>query len=162
MKNLFILLLFSTSIFAAAQNKKVYNPEDNARQKIDSAVSIAKKEHKFVLLQAGGNWCVWCLRFNKLSQETPELKKILDDNYVVYHLNYSNENKNEDIFSELGFPQRFGFPVFIILNHKGEKIHTQQSDYLEDEGTGYDLEKVERFLEQWSPKVLGPNVFAEK
>jgi thioredoxin-related protein len=156
--NLLFLLLFISS-FLFSQNKEIYNPEDDAQQKIDSSLIIAKQEHKFVLLQVGGNWCIWCLRFNKLTLETPELKKALEDNFIVYHLNYSKENKNENILAKLGFPQRFGFPVFIILNEKGERIHTQQSDLLEDGQTGYDTKKVQNFLNQWSPQALNPKTY---
>ncbi len=159
MKNLFLLLTLFISGLALSQNIKIYHPEDNARQKIDSVTVLAKQQHKFVLLQIGGNWCVWCLRFNKLTQETLEIKKTLDDNFITYHLNYSKENKNEKILSELGFPQRFGFPVFVILNENGERIHTQQSDFLENGATGYDTKKVQAFLEQWSPKALDPKTY---
>jgi thioredoxin-related protein len=156
--NLFLLLLLVSS-FIFSQNKKIYTPKDNAQHKIDSSLIAAKQEHKFVLLQIGGNWCIWCLRFNKLILETPELKKILDDNFVTYHLNYSKENKNEPILADLGYPQRFGFPVFVILNEKGERIHTQQSDFLEEGETGYNIKKIQNFLEQWSPKALDPQTY---
>jgi thioredoxin-related protein len=69
----------------------------------------AKKESKHVLLQIGGNWCVWCYRFNSFVLLDPDLKNILNNNYVVYHLNYSPENRNLDYLKKLGFPQRFGF-----------------------------------------------------
>ncbi|MDR2121905.1 MAG: thioredoxin family protein [Flavobacteriaceae bacterium] len=159
MKNistLLLLLCISTSLFS--QKKKLYVPEDDVQQKIDSSLSVAKQEHKFVLLQIGGNWCIWCLRFHDLIRNTPELKKVMDDNFVVYHVNYSQENKNEKILSKLGYPQRFGFPVFVILNEKGERIHTQQTDFLED-GAGYDIKKVQNFLIQWSPKALDPETY---
>ncbi|MDR1877870.1 MAG: thioredoxin family protein [Flavobacteriaceae bacterium] len=162
MKNCITLLVFIFSTLVFSQDRKLYNPEDNAQQKIDSSLVVAKQEHKFVLLQIGGNWCIWCLRFNKLTEETPELKKSLDDNFIVYHLNYSKENKNEPVLAQLGFPQRFGFPVFVILNENGERVHTQQTDFLEDGKTGYDIKRVQNFLEQWSPTALAPETYEIK
>jgi thioredoxin-related protein len=97
------------------------------------------------LLQIGGNWCIWCIRFNDLVTKDPELDKYLRDNFVVLHVNYSKENKNEDVLASLGYPQRFGFPVFVVLDDKGTRIHTQNSDYLE-EGKGHSREKVLEFL----------------
>lgn len=161
MKSLFIIFMLF-SLFSLSQNKQIYNPNDNARQKIDSIVGVAQKEHKFVLLQVGGNWCIWCLRFNKLTQENAELKNVIEKNYLTYHVNYSKENKNEKVLADLGYPERFGFPVFVILNEKGERIHTQQSDFLEDGASGYDLKKVIRFFEQWSPEALSPTSYSEK
>lgn len=141
---------------AAAEEKvklpKPYHPEANAELEIKNAVALAKKEHKNVVVQAGGNWCIWCLRFNNYVQQTPELKKMVDDNFVYYHLNWSPENKNEKVFTSYGNPgEKFGYPVFIILDENGKQIHTQDSSVLE-EGSGYSLEKVKEFFNIWKPK----------
>jgi len=141
---------------AAAEEKaklpKPYHPEANAELDIQNAVKLAKKEHKNVVIQAGGNWCIWCLRFNNYVQQTPELKQIVDKNYVYYHLNWSPENKNESIFTKYGKPgDKFGYPVFIVLDENGKQIHTQDSAVLE-EGSGYSLEKVKAFFNTWKPK----------
>ena len=50
----------------------------------------------------------------------------------------------------LGYPQRFGFPVFII-NQKGDRIHTQNSAHLE-QGEGYSEKEVITFLNHWNKK----------
>lgn len=134
-----------------AKLPKPYHPEENAELKIAEAVKQAQKEHKNVMIQAGGNWCIWCLRFNNFVQNTPELKKLVDDNYVYYHLNYSPENKNEKIFAQYGDPgKKFGYPVFIVLDKNGKQIHTQDSSVLE-EGKGYSVTKVKEFFQKWVP-----------
>ena len=135
-----------------AKLPKPYRPEANAAIEIKDAIAIAKKDHKNVVIQAGGNWCIWCLRFNNYVQQTPELKKLVDDSYVYYHLNWSPENKNEKIFTSYGNPgAKFGYPVFIMLDENGKQIHTQDSAVLE-EGSGYGLEKVKAFFNTWKPK----------
>lgn len=135
-----------------AKLPKPYHPEANASLDIKNAINQAKKEHKNVIIQAGGNWCIWCLRFNDYVQKTPELKKIVDENYVYYHLNWSPENKNEKVFASYGNPgAKYGYPVFIVLDENGNQIHTQDSGVLED-GTGYSLEKVKDFFTAWMPK----------
>lgn len=131
---------------------KPYHPEANAQQDIDGLIVKAKKEHKNIILQAGGNWCIWCLRFNNYAETTPELKQILDKNYLYYHLNWSPENKNEKIFEKYGNPgAKFGYPVFIVLDENGKMIHVQDSSVLED-GPGYSLEKTKAFFNEWKPK----------
>ncbi|SPW29060.1 Disulfide bond reductase DsbH precursor [Elizabethkingia miricola] len=107
---------------------KPYHPEENAEAKIAELTALAKKENKNIMIQAGGNWCIWCLRFNNYVQTTPELKKLADDNYIYYHLNYSPDNKNEKIFAKYGNPgDKYGYPVFIVLDKDGKQIHTQDS-----------------------------------
>ncbi len=135
-----------------AKLPKPYDATENAEAKIAELVKKAKAENKNIILQAGGNWCIWCLRFNNFVQTTPELKEIVDANYLYYHLNYSPENKNEKVFAKYDNPgAKFGYPVFIVLDQNGKMIHTQDSAVLE-EGKGYSKEKVKDFFEKWAPK----------
>ncbi len=165
-KPVFIIILFLL-IFSAGQVSaavtdtikteavKLYDPTANAEAGIKAAVMQAKKEGKHVLIQAGGNWCVWCLRFNKFTTEDKQMDSAMKAGYIVYHLNWSPENKNSETFSKYGFAQRFGFPVFIILDEAGNRLHTQNSSYLE-QGNGYNKTKVLDFLHDWSPVALNP------
>lgn len=164
MKTIFLCLsvCFSSVVFAQKDNTEkkslIYNPEENAAAAIAVAVKKAKAEKKQVLIQAGGNWCGWCLEFNRFTHADPKIDSLLKADYVVYHLNYSKENKNEKIFEQYKFPQRFGFPVFLILNDEGELIHTQNSAYLE-EGESYHRDKVLAFLFDWNRKALNADTY---
>lgn len=153
-------LLFCV-FFTQAQQTTVYNPNADAEAEIAAALKQAKAENKHVFLQIGGNWCSWCLLFNKYAHENDTIKTAFDKNYVVVHVNYSKEQKNEKLLSSLGYPQRFGFPVFVILDAKGNRQHTQNTALLE-QGHGYDTKRVLGFLENWSPKALDPASYAEK
>lgn len=163
MKLIFVIMIAFVSLTALAQNdaKKLYNPQADAAADIELAVKKAYAENKHVLIQAGGNWCGWCLEFARLSKADPQLDSAINSSFVMYHLNYSKENRNDNLFARYGYAQRFGFPVFIILNGKGERIHTQSSEYLEDGKKSYDPKKVLNFLGQWSPKALAPQTYAK-
>ncbi len=139
---------------------KLYNPEENAKDGIESAVKQAKNSGKHVLVQIGGNWCIWCARFNEFVTGDKSLDSLVNNNYIVYHLNYSKENKNSDLLKKYHFPQRFGFPVFLILDEKGDLLHTQTSWYLES-GKSYDKEKVTAFFNDWSKKAFDPAQYKE-
>ncbi|MEP6467855.1 MAG: thioredoxin family protein [Parafilimonas sp.] len=149
------LFIFSNAHAQSTDTAHLYNPNADAEKDIAAAVKKAKAEHKFVLMQGGGNWCIWCKRFSLTVANNPKLDSIVNADFVFYHLNYSEENNNEKMFAKYGYPQRFGFPVFIILDDKGNRIHTQNSEYLE-EGKGYNAEKIAAFFEAWSPKALDP------
>ena len=159
---LFTLGLF---IFLQAQSQStdtahLYNPKANAEKEIAAAVKLAKSTHKYVLIQGGGNWCSWCKRFSITVANDAKLDSIVNADFVVYHLNYSEENKNQKLFAKYGYPQRFGFPVFIILDETGNRIHTQNSVYLE-EGKGYNKEKIADFFTAWSPTALNQKSYKE-
>ena len=139
----------------------LYKPAEDAEKALDAVVKDAKKSGKHVFVQAGGNWCIWCARFNDFVTKDASIDSLVQANYVVYHLNYSKENFNVALLKKLGFPQRFGFPVFMVLDGKGKLLHTQNSAYLE-EGKGYSKAKVMEFLQHWSPAALDPVNYKEQ
>jgi thioredoxin-related protein len=152
------LVLFSIACFSlnniVAQEKKLYAPSADAAADIEAAIRQASAQNKFVLIQAGGNWCGWCIEFARFAKADVVVDSVIRSSFVWYHLNWSKENENRKIFAQYKFPQRFGFPVFLVLNQKGELIHTQNSEYLEDGKKSYDQKKVKSFLEMWSPAAL--------
>ena len=159
-----VIVLFS-GIAVSAQDMtkfKLYSPEENAKKEIAAAVKEAKEAGKYVLVQIGGNWCIWCARFNDFITNDKSIDSLVKSNYIVYHLNYSKENKNSELLAKYGFPQRFGFPVFLILDGKGNLLHTQTSWYLEDGKKSYDKEKVTAFFNDWSPKAFDPAQYKEQ
>ena len=156
-----IITLFVINLNAQTSEVKLYNPEADAKTDIQNIVTKANDEGKHVLLQIGGNWCSWCVRFNKKATENDTLKSVLTEKYITYHLNYSKENWNEEILANLGYPQRFGFPVFVVLDGKGNRLNTQSSVYLE-EGKGYSTEKVLEFFNNWSTTAIDPDSYPSK
>jgi len=167
MKKLFLSLAFISFMAAAASAQTatapakelahIYNPQANAQADIDAAVAKAKSSGKHVLLQVGGNWCIWCIRFHELVQKTPELKDYIDKNYEFVLVNYSPEAKNTEVLNKLGNPGRFGYPNFVVLDGAGKVIHIQDSGALErdkeeteKEGKGHSVAKTMDFLKNWT------------
>lgn len=158
---LFLIALFVIDLNAQTSDIKLYNPEADAKTDIQNIVIKANAEGKHVLLQIGGNWCKWCVAFNKKATENDTLKSVLTNKYITYHLNYSKENWNEDLLASLGYPQRFGFPVFVVLDGKGNRLHTQNSVYLE-ENKGYSTKEVLEFFNSWSPTSIDSKSYPSK
>jgi len=158
---LIAITLLLVGLNAQTSEVKLYNPEADAKTDIQNSIAKANAEGKHVLLQIGGNWCSWCVRFNKKVTGNDTLKSVLTEKYITYHLNYSKENWNEEILANLGYPQRFGFPVFVVLDGKGNRLHTQSSVYLE-EGKGYSTKKVLEFFNSWSPAAIDPKSYPSK
>lgn len=144
-----ILVIFPL-LLSAQEKEKIYDTSLDGMEQIEKAIKIAASEGKHVFIQVGGNWCPWCIKFHHFTNEDPEIKKIISDNFVTVKLNYSPENKNEEAMNSLGKPGRFGYPVFVILDQEGKRIHTQDSGLLEVDKS-YDKRKVMTFLKGWSP-----------
>lgn len=166
MKKFLALMLFFAllPVAAGAQDsmKKVYDEQVNQLTQIDQAVKQAKADGKYVICQVGGNWCPWCLRFADFITKDAEIAKLVKDNFVYIHVDYSPKSFKEDparkersekMMKRLGNPGRFGYPVFVVLDGKGKVLHTQDSSFLE-EGKGYSKDKVVRFFKNWTPKAV--------
>lgn len=159
-KSIFTFILFFAAIVVFAQEKP-YNPAADAKADLKKAIAKAKGENKHVLIQVGGNWCSWCMKFHKMATSDFKVDSIIKADYVYLLLNYSKENKNFDVLKTFQNPQRFGFPVFLILDGTGKLLHTQDSGLLELD-KGYDPKKVSIFLKQWNFKALDPNSYINK
>ena len=156
-----LALLCSVTLKAQTEKKKVYDEKADPIEQIDKALLKAENENKFVICQVGGNWCPWCLRFADFMTKDAAISKVVNENFVFIHTNYNPRNKAdavqtkraEKLMKMLGFPGRFGFPVFVVLNSEGKVLHIQDSGYLE-EGNSYDQKKVMRFFQNWTPKAV--------
>lgn len=150
-----LLVLFSTVLNAQSDKVLIYNPEANAQKELNEVVSKAKANNKHVMIQIGGNWCPWCIKLHNFIEENHDIDSIIKADYIFFRINYSPENKNSEVLQMLNFLQRFGFPVIVILDENGNRIHTQDTGYIE-ENNSYSHEKLERLLLKWNKQSLNP------
>ena len=148
------LILLSVSGMAQG---RVYDESIDAMEQIQKAVEEARATDRYVMCQVGGNWCPWCLRFAQFAQTDSVIAPLMKENYVYIHVNYSKQNKNLEAMRFLGNPGRFGYPVFVVLNEKGEPIYIQESECLEED-KGYSRRRVEKFLRLWNRKAVEADV----
>ena len=161
-RSLFSLILIAFSfgvLYAQPKDTCLYDPGINAMVQIDQAISQAAKESKHVLIQVGGNWCPWCIKLHQFIEQHQTLDSLIRADYILIHVNCSKDNKNPEAMSRLEFPQRFGFPVFVILNAEGKRLHTQNTAYLE-EGELYSEVKFAEFLKAWNRNALDPTRYS--
>ncbi len=163
MKRILTIVVLAVALLATVANaqeqtalKKVYNEDINPLEQIDQAVAQAQAEGKFVICQVGGNWCPWCLRFAEFITTDSTINAVVEENFVYIHVNYHPRKATEwsaAMMKRLNNPERFNFPVFVVLDEQGNVLHIQDSSYLE-EGKGYNKEKVLRFFQNWTPKAV--------
>ena len=145
-----------------AYSEEIYNTSADAMADIKSAITLAKETDRHVFVKIGGNWCGWCKMYAKFTKADKNIMRVMEDDYVFVLVNWSTENKNPDAMSYLGNPERFGFPVFVIIDGDGKVLHTQDSALLE-EGKGYNKKHIMRFLTVWTAGAVDPDrVGAEK
>ncbi len=150
-KHLLILILFLTSTLFAQEYKQQekFDPSRNPFDDLKTAVDVAQKSNKRILLDVGGEWCIWCHRIDAFMHNTKEVKTLLNENYLIVKVNYSKENKNEKFLS--AYPQIEGYPHFFVLDKNGKLLHSQNTGDLEKD-KDYDQEKFVSFLNKWKPE----------
>jgi thiol:disulfide interchange protein len=129
-----------------------YDPQRNAEHDLADAVAEAARTGKHVLVDVGGEWCVWCHRLDRFIEDHKEISKLLHQEYVLVKVNWSKENKNEVVLSK--YPTISGYPHIFILDMEGKLLHSQDTSELE-EGKSYNVQKMSAFLKRWGPPKKG-------
>jgi thioredoxin-related protein len=156
---LFMLVLLVSGISHAQETKEMPKKDTTEREKFDpakdpakdvqSAVILATKTGKRILLDVGGEWCSWCHKLDKFFQDNKDVSEFMRKNFVVVKVNYSKENKNDKFLSN--YPKIPGYPHLFVLESDGKFLHSQGSGDLES-GDHHDHDKVFAFLKKWAPK----------
>ena len=150
MKNIFLILFFLIASFGMlAQTEDAvekFDPTRNPFDDLKTAVEKAEQSNKRIILDVGGEWCIWCHRIDAFMHNTKDIKSLIDDNFIFVKVNYSKENKNEEFLSK--YPKVEGYPHFFVLDKKGKLLHSQNTGDLEKD-KDYDKEKFIAFLKKW-------------
>lgn len=129
-----------------------FDPARNAEKDLENAIVEATKQQKRILIDVGGEWCIWCRRLDSLFLNTPELLKYLQEHYILVKVNVSKENRNEAFLA--CFPKIEGVPHLFVLDANGTLLHSQDTGELElppsSPRKGHDKAKVLSFLKKWS------------
>jgi len=148
----FVLAQPVDSLNIASSQHKKFDPARDAQKDIQDAIVLAKKSNKRIILDVGGEWCIWCHRLDSLFIQNKDLDEYLNEHYILVKINVSKENKNEAVLSK--YPKISGYPHVFLLNKKGNLIHSQNTEEWEyPEGSnvkGYYKDKVLNFLKKWA------------
>ena len=126
----------------------VYDPKRDAEADIKAAVLEAERTGKNVLLDVGGDWCVWCHTLDLFFHQNRTLLEYRELLFVMVKINFSPGNQNKNVLSR--YPTIPGFPHLFVLNSKGKLLHSQGTGELE-EGKSYNHDKFFKFLKRWGP-----------
>lgn len=162
---LFVMLCLTTPLLACAALSKIsstatpapvkqstssapaYNPASDPAADLQKAMGVAQKENKRILVEVGGEWCVWCHIMDRFYDSHPALLKLREDHYVLLKVNFSEENQNKAFLSQ--YPAVPGYPHIFILESDGTLLHSQNTSELED-GQSYNEKNFTAFLVDWA------------
>jgi thiol:disulfide interchange protein len=127
--------------------KHLYSDKANPRADIAAALATAKREHKRVLLDFGGDWCGDCQVLDIYFHQPPNAQ-LLEKNFVLVHVWIGQMDKNIDIAAKYGVPIKRGVPALAVLSPEGKVIYSQGTGQFSDM-RHMESKSVTQFLEKW-------------
>ena len=132
----------------AQPNPHLYKADANAAQEIRQALAAAGKQHKNVLLDFGGNWCLDCHVLDNAFHQ-PRIAPLLNNNYVLVHVDVGRYEKNLDLAKKYHVDLEKGVPSLAVLDARGNVLYATR-DF--ERARVMSEEDVIQFLEKWKPQ----------
>jgi thiol:disulfide interchange protein len=127
----------------------VYDPARNPAEDLQQAILLAQQENKRIMLELGGDWCIWCKYLEEFYKSHPEILQFRIDNFVLMKVNVGPENMNEGFLSQ--YPEVTGYPHIYVLDSDGTFLYSQDTVELENGADSYVPETFMAFLQKWAP-----------
>jgi thiol:disulfide interchange protein len=127
-----------------------YDPGGDPEKDLAEAIAEAKRSHRNILIEVGGEWCSWCHIMDDFFRAHVDLLSLRENNYVLLKVNMSRENENKAFLSR--FPLIHGYPHILVLDADGHLIRSQETSALED-GRSYHVKRFTKFLTEFAPKT---------
>ena len=141
-------LALAASVANGADLPAKFDPSRDAVADVAYATSLAREQGKRVIVDVGGEWCVWCHVMDRFIAANPEVRALIDAHYVWLKVNFSKENENAALLGR--WPKVEGYPHLFILDVRGNVLHSQDTGKLEA-GKSYDKRKFIDMLRKWAP-----------
>lgn len=130
-----------------------FSPERDPFADGRAAIALATEADKHVLIEVGGDWCVWCKMLERMFDDNAEIHAALRDGFVLLKVNHSETNPNDDFID--GLPRLTGYPKLYVARSDGTVIHAQDPSAFLVDGR-YDPVRVLAMLQKWSPTKPSP------
>ena len=109
-----------------------YDEHADADAAVAAAFERAKKSHKRVLIDLGGNWCVDCVVLANFV-ELPAVKKFVAAHYEWAAVDAGRFDRNLQIPARFGLTKRLtGVPTIIIATPDGKQVNQNDVFVLSD------------------------------
>ena len=149
-----LAMMALASLANAADLPTKFDPARDAAADVARATSLARAQGKRVVVDVGGEWCVWCHIMDRFIAGNPDVRALIDAHYVWVKVNFSKENENAALLSR--WPAVAGYPHLFVLDADGKLLHSQDTGKLES-GKGYDKRKFVDMLRKWAPPARRAN-----
>lgn len=128
----------------------VYDETANANQVVDDAMAKAKKTHKLLLIDEGGNWCPDCVVLHNLML-VPAMQKFIDAHYVVAMVDVGKFDRNPQIAARYGYTERLkGVPTILVVNSATNKVINSEQVFALSNAGHQTPQDLADYLARWT------------
>jgi hypothetical protein len=110
-----------------------YRPDADPAADLELAKARASAEGKRILVEVGGDWCVWCHILDAYLEANADVEAAYRSAFLAQ------------------YPERGGYPHFYVLGADGGLLASQDTVELEDGGESYDHAAMMAFAARWTP-----------
>jgi thiol:disulfide interchange protein len=128
----------------AQPNKNLYSDTANPTADIAAALVRARREHKRVILDFGGNWCGDCQLLDIYYHQSPNAE-LLAKNFIVVHIDIGHMDKNVDVAKKYNVPITKGVPALAVIDAHGNLLYSEREKEFEHTTP----EAITKFLNRW-------------
>jgi thiol:disulfide interchange protein len=114
----------------AQPNKNLYSETANPTADIAAALARARREHKRIILDFGGNWCGDCQLLDIYYHQSPNAE-ILAKNFIVVHIDIGHMDKNVDVAKKYNVPITKGVPALAVIDAHGNLLYSEREKEFE-------------------------------
>lgn len=126
----------------------IYPAIEAAPADIHAALVEARRTHKRVLLDFGGDWCPDCQVLNIYFHQSPNTE-LMAKHFILVDVNIGHEDANLDIASKYGVPMPHGVPALVVLDGNGKVMYSQKNEF--SDMRHMESSALTEFLNKWKP-----------
>ena len=108
-----------------AVKKHIYSETADPKADIAAALKQAKKEHKRVIVDFGGDWCGDCQVLDIYFHQSPNAE-LLAKHFILVHVWIGHIDTNLDIPEKYGVAIHKGVPAVAVLAPDGSVVYAQK------------------------------------
>jgi len=125
----------------------IFDSSINFETTLNKALEEAVKHNKKVIIEYGGDWCIWSERMYSVL-EKKKFKNFLNEHFIFVRCFIGRECENS-FPAHIEMPEFDSVPFFSLLNQEGEFIFHQNTEPFEILWF-YNKRKIFEFLKEWS------------
>ena len=127
----------------------IYSETADPAADIAAALAEARRKHKNVILDFGGDWCGDCQVLDIYFHQAPN-DALLAKHFILVHVYIGHMDLHLDVAAKYGVPIAHGVPALAVLDRHGKVLYSQATGQFSDMRY-MQPDSVTAFLTKWKP-----------